>query len=547
MAWKKIAMQIPGGFLGIFVLTLAVACVCIYFWLRNLQRRDPPGPVGLLLTGNAHQTPKQEPWRTYAQWGREYGPVVFFRTYLRRFVVLNTVEAALALLEKRSSIYSDRPTSWMLFKLCGREQTVFNINASNPRHKMYRRMLHAGLNASATRGYWPLMQKETKSMIEGFLEEPALYEGHIRKNAAAVIMMVAYGYTVTALDDVFIAHAKETSQITGRAMAPGRWLVDSFPLLRFVPSWLPGAGFKRQAAEWRARFDHLSSAPHTWVKNQIADGRALPSFTSKLLCREDGSYPNAEEENTIQWCATGLYAGAADTTVSALLSFMLLMAVHPDVQRRAQAEVDEKIGRGSLADFGQLDDLPYLTAILKEVLRFAPVGPLGLPHKATQDDEYMGYRIAKDTTVMANVWAIMHDARDYPNPFRFDPDRFTSHASERLSGKHRVSQPDPRKFAFGFGARACPGIQFAERWLLLSMSGVLASCTIKTADSISITPQNLEFTTGHTSHLNLLSRLAELEQYFDNLAKPLFTLTHTCILPPFICLLCRTINSDYCK
>ena len=48
--------------------------------------------------------------------------------------------------------------------------------------------------------------------------------------AASVIMMVAYGYKVSGLDDVFIEHARETSQITGQAMAPGRWLVESFPL-----------------------------------------------------------------------------------------------------------------------------------------------------------------------------------------------------------------------------------------------------------------------------------------------------------------------------
>ena len=66
----------------------------------------------------------------------------------------------------------------------------------------------------------------------------------------------------------------------------------------------------------------------------------------------------------------------SEQTVSALLSFIMLMALHPHVQQRAQAEVDEQLG-GELPDLDALDNLPYVTAVLKEVMRFAPIGPLG--------------------------------------------------------------------------------------------------------------------------------------------------------------------------
>ena len=119
-------------------------------------------------------------WRSEAD-KHTPGPVISFRAYLRRYVVLNTLEAVDAILNKRSGIYSDRPTSWMYYKLCKRENAVLNISASQPRHRIYRRMLHTGLNASAIREYWPLMQNETKLMVDGFLERPDLYEEHFRK------------------------------------------------------------------------------------------------------------------------------------------------------------------------------------------------------------------------------------------------------------------------------------------------------------------------------------------------------------------------------
>lgn len=80
------------------------------------------------------------------------------------------------------------------------------------------------------------------------------------------------------------------------------------------------------------------------------------------------------------------------------------MALYPEVQDKLQAEIDTAVGREHLPHPSPLGRLPYLSAVMKEVLRFAPVGNLALPHKVIHDDEYNGYRIPKDTTVLANVW-----------------------------------------------------------------------------------------------------------------------------------------------
>ena len=116
-------------------------------------------------------------------------------------------------------------------------------------------------------------------------------------------------------------------------------------------------------------------------------------------------------------------------TVSALLSFVMLMALHPNVQRRAQEEIDSSVGHGQPPTLADTRHLEYLTCVMKEVLRFAPVGPLGrytystcvpgtpsqncvdpcqsaLAHKVSRNDEYRGYLIPKDATVFANVWYV---------------------------------------------------------------------------------------------------------------------------------------------
>lgn len=115
-------------------------------------------------------------------------------------------------------------------------------------------------------------------------------------------------------------------------------------------------------------------------------------------------------------------------------------------------------------------DAQYIKACVKEVLRWFPTAPLGVPHAVTQDDEYMGYRIPKGATVVINAWGIHMDEKRYKNPRVFDPDRYmddTTTSSESAMG------PDPTKrdhFSFGAGRRICEGMHLVDRTMFLFIS-----------------------------------------------------------------------------
>lgn len=80
------------------------------------------------------------------------------------------------------------------------------------------------------------------------------------------------------------------------------------------------------------------------------------------------------------------------------------MSLYPDVQRKAQVELDAVVGQGRLPQLADRDKLPYVTAVVREVLRWHTVAPLGVPHVSVSDDEYNGYFIPKGSIVLANVW-----------------------------------------------------------------------------------------------------------------------------------------------
>ena len=141
------------------------------------------------------------------------------------------------------------------------------------------------------------------------------------------------------------------------------------------------------------------------------------------------------------------------------------MAKHPDIQRRAQEEVDRVVGNDRLPDFNDRPCLPYIDAIYRELLRHTPPLALGLPHVATDDDIYEGYFIPRGTfsddqyesdliiallgaIVIGNIWAMTHDETKYPDPLTFKPERF-------LDSNGRLND-DSRIMAYGFGRRYVP-------------------------------------------------------------------------------------------
>lgn len=99
-----------------------------------------------------------------------------------------------------------------------------------------------------------------------------------------------------------------------------------------------------------------------------------------------------------------------------LENFYLAMTLHPAVLARAQAEVDRVVGSHRLPDFDDQPALPYITAILKELLRWQQVDTLAVPHRLTQDDVYRGYFIPRGSTIIGNAWCVANPVPPRPFP-----------------------------------------------------------------------------------------------------------------------------------
>ncbi|KAG2077746.1 cytochrome P450 [Suillus decipiens] len=480
---------------NITLLDLALAGVSVYLVKRVLSQKNPapypPGPPGRPLIGNIPDMPQVKPWLTFTEWGKKYGDISHVEVLGQHIMVLNSVKTAVEMLEKKSSVYSDRPVLPMGGELVGWKNTLVLLPYGD-RLREYRKNFHRVIGSRAALDiYQPIEEIETHRFLKRVLAKPDQLQAHVRHTAGAIILRISHGYEVKENNDPFIDLADLAVDQFSKSTATGAWLVDIMPSLAKVPDWLPGAGFKRVAREWHETLEEMVAAPYKFVKDQMAAGIAPKSFTSNLL---EGRTLSAEEDHIVKWSAASLYSGGADTTVSAIYSFFLAMTLFPDAQKKAQAEIDAVVGPDRLPCFSDRDSLPYTEALAKEVLRWNAVVPTAIPHRVTEDDIHDGYYIPKGSLIIPNIWFMLNDPRTYANPSEFSPARF-------LSKEGKEPETDPRTICFGFGRRICPGLHLADAsvWMSVAMSLAVFDISKVVENGVEITPE-IDPSSGTISH-----------------------------------------------
>ncbi|KAJ7920178.1 cytochrome P450 [Mycena leptocephala] len=378
-------------------------------------------------------------------------------------IVLSSFKAMEELFEKRSSIYSDRYAS--NFRITA---LIYNFRPTFPMsprgtnfyvpRRIHRRLFSQQFNKVASHSFRHTERVAAHALLRRLLRDPGNFLGHIRQMAGEFILSVAYGIDALPVNDPYISLAAKTVKSVSNAAVPGRFLVDSLPILKYVPEWFPGAHFKGIAREGKLLSQALRDVPFAEAKRRMTSGASQSCFTVNAL-RDVESGGQSFEESTVKDVAAVIYAGGADTTVSALSTFILAMLANPEAQKKAQREIDS------------VEGMPYVAAVVKEVLRWKNVIPFGVPHFLAVDDKYRGYHLPAAPLVIGNTWAILHDEIPYPDPYTFKPERFL------LDRKLNPAVKDPQA-AFGFGRRICPGRHVATSSIWITIVSVLAMFNI---------------------------------------------------------------------
>jgi hypothetical protein len=209
--------------------------------------------------------------------------------------------------------------------------------------------------------------------------------------------------------------------------------------VQYLPEWCPGAGFKATGRQRAAQLNRTADLPYSFVKQQMREKKHKTSYVSQMIedvgtdakmehgvsllfaisgrayilpskqhqlfeipRHYDHTHPIYTNQSLAvhKFTATSLYTGGADTTVSSLMTFFLVMSLFPDVQKRAQEELDRVVGNSRLPVSFDKPSLPYIWATVQETHRWHPVVPMAIPHMSSREDEIRGYRIPQGALLL---------------------------------------------------------------------------------------------------------------------------------------------------
>ncbi|KAJ7127124.1 cytochrome P450 [Mycena epipterygia] len=418
----------------------------------------PPGPPSKPLIGNILNVSPKRPWFKLTEYKKEYGDLVFFHGLGNNILVLNSMESVVDLLDKRGNIYSHRPEFTVAGELMALGQSMPLLPYGNE-WRAHRKLAHVALSQGAVKQYHVVQEDLAALLNKAILDKPEDFFSHVRLAAQRIVLTVTYGLSVEAADNEYITQAEETMDIIGKATVPGAYLADLLPFLKHLPSFF---AFHQEARHGKSMIEELVTKPYEHVKSDMTGGDAKPSLTQHLLSLEESEAMD-NYEHRVKWTAGAMYGAGGETTYSTVLIFIMLMAMHPDVQTRVQEEVDRVVGKDRLPVIADRPDMPYLNAVIKETMRWHPVLPLSIARRTDKDDVYGGYFVPKGTTVLPNVWAIALQPDGKYDPEAFIPERFLD---------PEVQVIDPNLWAFGFGRRICPGQYLAQNSLFVLISNI---------------------------------------------------------------------------
>lgn len=371
------------------------------------------------------------------------------------WVVLNSERVVSELIAKRGKITNERPHMPIASDLVSNgKRTVIRQEAE---WREGRRVMHQLLSGSNLKVYADMQELESINLLRLYLRQPDLWFAHNFRYSTSVLYRIVMGYPLNKpkaqLDDyqrVTIEFVRSINQS----------FVDFFPSFSKLPHLLQP--WRKYWADMGAFHHHVFQEWWEPIRTAVGNGSAPASFVRDVLLHPDIKFAGSDEE--AMYLATSVMAAGGDNTRMSINTFIMAMISRPGAQKRAQAEVDRVCTDGKTLRLPQMTDLPempYIAAMIKEVLRWRPTVPVIPPHQLTEDLDFDGYRIPAGTSFLINSIALSNEFED---PNEFQPERWIDGSESNATANF---------WGFGGGRRICVGWKVAQQALFLAFARLI--------------------------------------------------------------------------
>nr|WET52777.1 cytochrome P450 76AH20 [Ajuga reptans] len=455
---------------AIFIALFIVSWTC-FLWIRSRGRKLaklPPGPRPLPIVGNMLQL-GNKPHQTFAQLSKKYGPLMSIHLGSVYTVIVSSPEMAKEVMLKFGGSFSSRHIAQAVHACDHDKISMGFLPVATTKWRDMRKICKEQMFANhSMEGSQGLRQEKLQQLLD-YVQKCSETGKAVDIREAGFIttlnLMSAtlFSFQATGFESKTTQEFKEI--IEGVATIVGvPNFADYFPILKpFDPQ-----GVMRRAESY---FGQLLDKIDSYLVERLESRKTNPNAPKKtdlletLIDISQGSEYQITNDD-IKHLLLDLFVGGSETNTTSIEWIMSELLLNPDKQAKLREELKSVVGEGKEVRESDVARLPYLQAVIKEVMRYHPPGPLLLPRAAVTDQEVGGYLIPKGAQILTNVWAMGRDPSIWENPESFEPERFLD---KRIDFKGQDFELIP----FGAGRRICPGMPLANRILHMTTATLI--------------------------------------------------------------------------
>ncbi|ONI02891.1 hypothetical protein PRUPE_6G226900 [Prunus persica] len=432
---------------------------------RRLHKNLPPSPLPLPILGHLHLL-KIPIHRTLQRLSQKHGHIFSLWFGSQRVVIVSSSSAAQECFTKNDIVLANRPRSLVSKHLAYNNTTIGTAQYGDHWRNLRRIGAIEIFSTSRLNAFLNVRKDEVKHLLLKLSQNARDDFGKVELKSMFldltlnVIMRMVAGKRYYGEDgSVDKEEARQFREIMEEifAYAGAGNPADFLPILNWVGSV---HGYEKKVMKLARRMDALLQG---LIDEHRSEGRNGSTMIDHLLSLQE-SQPENYSDQTIKGLILVMLLAGTDTSAVTLEWAMSNLLNHPDVLKRARAELDAQVGQERLVEEHDISKLPYLQSIISETLRLYPAAPMLLSHFSSDDCTIGGFDVPRGTMVLVNAWAIHRDPKLWDDPESFIPERFRS--GEDLS--HQL-------MPFGLGRRSCPGSGLAQRTVGLTL-GSLIQC-----------------------------------------------------------------------
>lgn len=456
LMFTAIAMVVVSGFMLVFVRKIV-----------SKKANLPPGPPGWPLVGNLFQAARSG--KQFFEFVRdlvpEYGPIFTLKMGTRTMIIITSADLAYEALIEKGQVFATRPDENPTRTIFSCNKFTVNSSSYGPVWRSLRRNLVQNmLSSSRIKEFHNLRSSAMDKLINRIKSEADANNGvvwvlkNVRFAFFCILLAMCFGLDLDEETNERVDHMMKKVLIT---LEPR---VDDFlPILGIFFS-------KQKKKAIQVRREQLETLVPLVKQRRLArnDESSVISFSyldTLFDLQIEGRKAGLSNTEIVTLCSEFLNGGT-DTTATALEWAIARFIENPNVQSKLYDEIVKTVGKDRKVDEKDIEKMPYLNAVTKELLRKHPPTYFVLSHAVTEPSKLAGYDIPLGTTVEFFTPPIGNDPKMWSDPEKFNPDRFITGGEDAdITGVTGV-----RMMPFSVGRRICPGASMATIHLNLMIA-----------------------------------------------------------------------------